>query len=97
MRRIAALSGVIAGLLATAGAAAADPAPPLQPAKSTTEVIVRFRDQAGASMRAAARRSVETSSMRRLLLANTQVLKVPAGTARAASRELERLGSVVWA
>jgi subtilisin family serine protease len=97
MRRIAALSGVIAGLLATAGAAAADPAPPLQPAKKTGEVIVRFHDQAGGSVRAAARRSVETSSARRLLLANTQVLKVPAGTARAASRELEQLGSVVWA
>ena len=97
MRRIAAVTGVIAGLLAMAGAAAADPAPPLPPAKKTSEVIVRFRDQAGASVRAAARRSVETSSTRRMLLANTQVLKVPAGTARAASKELERLNSVVWA
>jgi thermitase len=97
MRRIAVTAGAIAGLLATAGAAAADPGPPLQPPKQTGEVIVRFRDQAGASMRAAARRSVEASSTRRLLLANTQVLRVPAGTARAASRELEQLGSVVWA
>jgi thermitase len=97
MRRPAAMTGAIAGLLIMAGAASADGGPPLQPPKKTSEVIVRFRDQAGASMRAAARASVGTSSAHRLLLANTQVLRVEPGTAGAASRELERLGSVVWA
>ncbi|HEX6652700.1 MAG TPA: S8 family serine peptidase, partial [Thermoleophilaceae bacterium] len=97
MRLVPVVTGAIAGLLVMAGAAAAETRPPLQPPKQTGEVIVRFRDHAGASARAAARRSVEASSTRRLLLANTQVLRVPAGTARAASRELERLDSVVWA
>jgi subtilisin family serine protease len=91
------MSGAIAGLLVMAAAASADSGPPLQIPNKTSEVIVRFRDQAGASVRAAARRTVETSSTQRLLLPNTQVLRVPAGTARAASRELEQLGSVVWA
>ena len=97
MRRLAATTGAIAGLLVMAGPASADGGPPLPPPKKTGEVIVRFRDQASASTRAAARASVGSSSVRRLLLANTQVLRVQPGTARAASRELEGLDSVVWA
>ena len=97
MRPIAAMSGAIAGLLVMAGAASADSGPPLQLPSKTNEVIVRFTGNASASMRAAAKDSVGSSSARRLLLPNTQLLRVKPGTARAASRELEQLGSVVWA
>jgi subtilisin family serine protease len=97
MRRIAAGSGVLAGLLAMAASASAAEPPPLKVPPSPTEVIVHYENGASASMRAAARNSVDASSARRMLLPDTQVLRVAPGTARAASRELEQLDSVAWA
>ena len=97
MRRIAALSSALAGLLVTAGSASAAGAPPLKVPPLPAEVIVHYEDGASASMRAAARASVDASSARRMLLPDTQVLRVAPGMARAASRELEQLGSVEWA
>jgi len=98
MRRIAAGSGALAGLLVMAAtAAAADAPPPLKAARPAAEVIVHYENGTSPSMRAAARAAVDASSARRMLLPGTQVLRVAPGTARAASRELEQLDSVEWA
>src|SRR6185436_6821748 len=61
------------------------------------EVIVRFHHGASAAKRSSARRSVGATSARRLLLADTQVLRLNDRSARAAARALERLGAVRWA
>jgi thermitase len=97
MHRIRTAAGAVASLLVMAGTASAADAPPLDVPRAPAEVIVHYEKGASASMRAAARDAVDSSSARRLLIPDTQVLRVPHGTARAASRELERLGSVVWA
>src|SRR3954470_6661174 len=97
MRRIRAAAGAVAGLLVMAANASAADAPPLEVPGAHAEVIVRFEKGASASTRAAARGAVDASSARRILIPNTQGLNVAPGTPPAASRELERLGSVVWA
>ena len=97
MRGIAAGSGALAGLLVMAASAGAAEPPPLKVPPQPTEVIVHYERGASASMRAAARNNVDASSARRMLLPDTQVLRVAPGTARAASRELEQLDSVAWA
>src|SRR4051794_32404684 len=97
MRRIATAAGAVAGLLVMAANASAADAPPLEASRVQAEVIVHYEKGASASLRAAARGAVDASSAKRLLIPNTQVLRVAPGSARAASRELERLGSVEWA
>jgi subtilisin family serine protease len=97
MHRIAAATAALAGMLVTAASASAAGRPPLDVPRAHAEVIVRYENGASASMRAAARNAVGASSARRMLIPHTQVLSVEPGTARAASRELERLDSVVWA
>ena len=98
MRRLeASAAAALAGLLVAAGTAgAAKPPAPPQPAP-TNEVIVRFHHGAPAATRAAARQSVGATSARRLLLADTQVLRLKDRSGRAAARALERLGAVRWA
>ena len=98
MRRLgAAATAGLAGLLMAAGPAAAAKAPaPPRPAPAN-EVIVRFHHGAPAAVRSAARQSVGATSARRLLLADTQVLRLKDRSARAAARALERLGAVRWA
>ncbi len=87
MRRPLAASAcaTVAGLLLMAGTASAN------------EVIVRFQHGAPASARAAAWQSVGAVAGRRLLLDDTRILRVKPGSARAASRALERLDAVKWA
>jgi len=97
MHRVAAVAGALAGMLVVAANAAAAGAPPLDAARAPAEVIVHYEHGASASMRAAARSAVDAWSARRMLLPDTQVLRVHPGTARAASRELEGLDSVEWA
>ncbi len=100
MRAIAiAIAAIAAALLipASPASASAGSEAPLARPQTANEVVVRFHGGASASMRAAARRSVGASAARRLLLDNTQVLRVKPGTARAASRALERLDAVSWA
>jgi subtilisin family serine protease len=80
-----------------AGAAAAREPAPVAPATSAPEVIVRFDHGASAAKRAAARQAVGAASARRLLLADTQVLRLKGQSARSAARALERLDGVRWA
>ena len=98
MRRLATgLPAAVAGLLvAAAGASAARGPAPAAPAMAP-EVIVRFEHGASASKRAAARETVGARSTRRLLLRDTQVLRLKGGSARAAARALEHLDGVKWA
>jgi len=99
MRLVSAASAGVAGLLAAAAtASAAGPQqPPPEPASFAPEVIVRFHHGASAASRAAARQAVGATSARRMLLDDTQVLRVKGRTARAAARALERLAGVRWA
>ena len=76
MRRIAAGSGALAGLLVMAASAGAAEPPPLKVPPQPTEVIVATDTARQRRREQAARNNVDASSARRMLLPDTQVLRV---------------------
>jgi subtilisin family serine protease len=105
--RATSLAAPIAALLSVAASSAlAKQAPPPHPAAGKSlfgqrvapgEVIVRFKQGASRSDRAAARGEVDASLERKLLLSRTELVEVTPGEEKQAAAKLERDPNVLYA